>query len=48
MGLPAGPGGLVAFTIGLEVLTITGDVISRVFAVPSDPQAFVYFLAGST
>jgi hypothetical protein len=48
MGLPAAPGGLVAFTIGLEVLSITGDVISRVLAVPSDPTAFVYFLAGPT
>lgn len=48
MSLPAAPGGLVAFFIGLEVLSITGDVISRVLAVPSDPQAFVYFLAGPT
>jgi hypothetical protein len=48
MMLPSAPGGLVAFMIGLEVLSITGDVISRVLAVPSDPTAFVYFLAGPT
>jgi hypothetical protein len=48
MGLPPAPGGLVAFTIGLEVLTITGDVISRVLAVPSDPTAFVFFLGTGT